>query len=186
MTSPRARDDSADPGKEWAALPPVSTRPPPLPASDWSRRRFAAVMIATALAFPFYEYAVGRWLANRELRTGMEALRETMTHPAPTTEAEPRFASAEEIATRQQQEAARLEALRWQRQSSVRVSGAIDGHVPIAIVAGIPPGGAAEAAERICAQTATRLGRSLRGLTLRVQRDRGPEPATDAGVVVCE
>lgn len=181
MTSPSERDNAADPGQEWAALPP-STRPSSAPPSDWSRRRFAAVMITMALVFPFYEYAVGRWLAYRELKAGMETLRETMTNPAPANPSGPRFASAEEIAARQQQR----EALRLQRQAGVRVSGAIDAAMPIAVVDGIPPEGAAEAAERICAQAAARLGRSLRGVTLRVQLDRGPEPATDAGLVVCE
>lgn len=181
MTSPSARDNAADPGKEWAALPPRMP-PPSAPLSDWSRRRFAAVMIAMALMFPFYEYAVGRWLAYHELNAGMEMLRETMTSPAPANASAPRFATAEEIAARQQQ----LDALRLQRQAGVHVSGAIDAAVPIAIVAGIPSEGAAEAAERICAQAAARLGRSLRGVTLRVQRDRGPEPATDAGVAICE
>lgn len=185
MTASVPPEGNPDPAREWPR-PEVRGAIAPETTSDWSRKRLGAVLVATALAYPFYDYAVTRWLARLEMQAGMEVLRESLQTSAPRTAAEPRFATAEEIAARQARESAQNDALRLQRTAGVRVSGAIDAPVPIAIVEGIPPEGAAEAAEHICRLAAIRLGRELRGTTLRVQRDRGPDPATDAGFVVCE
>jgi hypothetical protein len=71
------------------------------------------------------------------------------------------------------------------RLAAVRVVGVIDGNPPTVVVDKLPPEGAAEVAERICAQAAVWLRRSVSGMPLRVMRDRGERPGTDAGRVLC-
>ena len=71
------------------------------------------------------------------------------------------------------------------RIAAVRVVGVIDGNPPIVVVENLPPEGAAEAAEYICAQAATWLRRNVAGTALRVTRDRGNRPGTEAGRIQC-
>jgi hypothetical protein len=84
-----------------------------------------------------------------------------------------------------QANAVRAERERQARIAAVRVVGVIDGNPPVVVVANLPPEGAAEVAERICAQAAAWLRRGVGGKSLRVNRDRGDRPGTDAGRVLC-
>lgn len=171
----RQQDDPETDG--WAAA--LSTREPPLRApgalaEDWSRRRLGWLAIVIAVLFPFYQYAVQRGLALRELRAVERAAAEAMQEAGQAAAANARQA--------QTQRAAReLEA----RMAAARVVGVIDGNPPVVIVADLPPEGAAEVAERICARAAAWLRRNLGGMPLRVTRHRGDRPGSDAGVVYC-
>ena len=166
---------------EW--IDAVSKSRVGVPASDpdWSRRRLGILMIAIALIAPFYGYFVWDQLWKAELR----ALERKAEMEGKALSAQMR---ANEIAIGNRfREARDVAAVRdlQRRVMAVRVVGAIDGNPAVVIVDHLPPEGAAEAADVICAQAGHWLRRATRGSTLRVQRDRGNQPALDAGVVVC-
>jgi hypothetical protein len=172
MSPPR---HEADPAMgAWADALEARGRPPRVIAEDWTRRRLALISIVVALLFPFYQYAVQRELARWELREVERAADAAMREAGQAAAANARQAQSERAARE-------LQA----RIAAVRVVGVIDGNPPIVVVDQLPPEGAAEAAERICAQAAVWLRRSVKGLSLRVTRDRGDRPGTDAGRVLC-
>ena len=141
---------------------------------DWTRRRLALIFILVALLFPFYQYAVQRELVRRELLEVERAAEVAMRDAGQAAAASARQAQSERAARERQA-----------RIAAVRVVGVIDGNPPIVVVEKLPPEGAAEADEYICAQAAVWLRRSVSGMPLRVTRDRGDRPGTDAGRVVC-
>jgi type II secretory pathway pseudopilin PulG len=130
--------------------------------------------IVIALGFPFYQHAVQRELARRELQELERAAETAMREAGQAAAASARQAQTERSAR----------DLRT-RIAAVRVVGVIDGNPPSVVVENLPPEGAAEAAESICAQAARWLRRSVGGIPLRVTRDRGYQPATEAGRVLC-
>ncbi len=148
---------------------------------DWSRRQLGLVVIVIALLAPFYGYFVWTQLAKAELR----AMEREAVQAAEVVSAQVRaegIAAAERA--RKSFESGAAQDLR-RRVAAVRVVGAIEGDPAVVIVDRLPIEGAAEAAEVICAQSVHWLRRATGGSTLRVQRDNGKQPATDAGVVVC-
>lgn len=159
---------------DWAEALEARESPPPVLAKDWTRRRLALIGIALVLLFPFYQHAVQRELARRELQELERAAEDAMRDAGQAAAASARQASAERAARG-------LQA----RIAAVRVVGVIDGNPPIAVVENLPPEGAAEAADYICAQAAIGLRRSVGGISLRVTRDRGDQPGTEAGKVLC-
>ena len=166
---------------EWIEAVSKSRVGVPLIDPDWSRRRLGILMIAIALIAPFYGYFVWDQLWKAELR----ALDRKAQLEGEALSAQMR---ANEIAIGNRfREARDVAAARdlQRRVMAVRVGGVIDGNPATVIVEQLPPEGAAAAAEVICAQAGHWLRRTTRGSTLRVQRDRGNQPALDAGVVVC-
>ena len=157
---PREEDDPAM--GDWAEALKDRGRPTRVLAEDWTRRRLALIGIVIALLFPFYQHAVQRELVRRELREVERAAEAAMRDAAQAAAASARQAHADRVARD-------LKA----RIAAVRVVGAIDGNPPIVVVENLPPEGAAEAAEYICAQAATWLRRNVAGMALRVTRDRG-------------
>ena len=170
--APREEDDPAM--GDWAEALKDRGRPTRVLAEDWTRRRLALIGIVIALLFPFYQYAVQRELVRRELREVERAAEAAMRDAAQAAAASARQAHADRVARD-------LKA----RIAAVRVVGVIDGNPPIVVVENLPPEGAAEAAEYICAQAATWLRRNVAGTALRVTRDRGNRPGTEAGRIQC-
>jgi type II secretory pathway pseudopilin PulG len=165
----------ADPAMgDWADALEARRRPLPMRAEDWTRRRLALIGIAIAVLFPFYQHAVQRVLARWELREIERATEVAMQEAGQAAAAQARQANA-----------VRAERDRQARIATVRVVGVIEGNPPVVVVANLPPEGAAEVAERICAQAAAWLRRSVDGMSLRVNRDRGDRPGTAAGRVLC-
>ena len=153
----------------------------PVIESDWSRRRLGVLVIVVALLAPFYGYFVWNQLMKAELRA-MEREAQQEVEALSVQMRAAGVAAAER--SRQLLDAAAAQDFR-RRVAAVRVVGAIEGNPAVVIVDHLPAEGAAEAADAICAQAAQWLRRATRGSTLRVQRDRGNQPAMDAGVVVC-
>jgi hypothetical protein len=172
QSAPREEDDPAM--GDWAEALKGRGRPTLVLAEDWTRRRLALIGIVIALLFPFYQYAVQRELVRRELREVERAAEVAMRDAAQAAASSARQAHADRAARD-------LRA----RIAAVRVVGAIDGNPPIVIVENLPPEGAAAAAEYICAQAASWLRRKVAGTALRVTRDRGNRPGTDAGRIQC-
>ena len=170
--APREEDDPAM--GDWAEALKDRGRPTRVLAEDWTRRRLALIGIVIALLFPFYQHAVQRELVRLELREVERAAESAMRDAAQTAAASARQAHANRVARD-------LNA----RIAAVRVVGAIEGNPPIVVVENLPPEGAAEAAEYICAQAATWLRRKVAGSALRVTRDRGNRPGTEAGRIQC-
>lgn len=170
--APREEDDPAM--GDWAEALKARGRPTRVLAADWTRRRLALIGIVIALLFPFYQHAVQRELLRRELREVERAAEAAMRDVAQVAAASARQAHADRVARD-------LKA----RIAAVRVVGVIDGNPPIVVVENLPPEGAAEAAEYICAQAVTWLRRNVAGSALRVTRDRGNRPGTEAGRVHC-
>lgn len=172
--------DPAQSLQDWAERGPIRHLPP-APPPDWSRRQLAVLMVVIALLFPFYSYFVQRELmelemeaAARELETAAAAERQRL--------AQQQAQAAGQRAANQQRAAA--EDLQ-RRIAAVRVKGAMEGRPPTVLAVDIPPEGAAVADAVICRQAAAYLRRPLRGETLKVLRDRGGKPASEAGLVVC-
>lgn len=159
---------------EWAGALEGRRGPPLVIAEDWSRRRLAGVAIVIALLFPFYAHLVERELVRRELAEAAHA-----------AEAALRDAQQAAAARARQASAAREAMDRRATIAAVRVVGVIDRNPPIVVVENLPPEGAAEVAEAICAQAANGLGRRVDGMVLRVTRAGGNRPGTDAGQVIC-
>ena len=149
--------------------------------SDWSRRQLGVLVIVVALLAPFYGYFVWDQLLKAELRAVEREAQQEAAALSANVRANA-FATGEGI--RRSLDAAAAQDLR-RRVAAVRVVGAIEGNPAVVIVDHLPAEGAAEAADVICAQGAHWLRRATRGLTFRVQRVNGKQPATDAGVVVC-
>jgi type II secretory pathway pseudopilin PulG len=173
--SPSAPQQDPDPRMaDWAEALEARGRPAQVRTEDWTRRRLALIGIVIALLFPFYQHAVQRELARRELQELERAAEAAMRDAGQAAAASARQAQA--------QRAARgLQA----RLAVVRVVGVIDGNPPIAVVENLPPEGAAEAADYICAQAGAWLRRSVGGIPLQVTRDGGDRPGTDAGRILC-
>lgn len=132
-----------------------------------------AVLVVIALLWPWYSYRVQAYLFGRDLQAVGEALQR---------EGERAVAQA---SSRQRESQQRAEEAALQRRlSRVRVRGASGSASPVVIVelGGSKP---QEARDLICAGAERLLGRSLAGVTLRVQAWRGPQPALDAGQVRC-
>jgi hypothetical protein len=159
---------------DWADALEARGRPPQKVAEDWTRRRMALIGIVVAVLFPFYQHGVQRELARWELREIESAAEATMREAG----------RAAAVSARQAREASAARD-RQARLAAVRVVGVIDGSPPIVVVANLPPEGAAEVAERICTAATIWMRRSFDGMELRVTRDRGDQPGTDAGRVVC-
>ena len=170
--APREEDDPAM--GDWAEALKDRGRPTRVLAEDWTRRRLALIGIVIALLFPFYQHAVQRELVRLELREVERAAEAAMRDAAQAAAESARQAQADRVARD-------LKA----RIAAVRVVGVIDGNPPIVVVENLPPEGAAEAAEYICAQAATWLRRNVAGTALRVTRDRGNRPGTEAGRIQC-
>lgn len=159
---------------DWSGALEGRRRPPPVPAQDWSRRRLAVIAIVIALLFPFYAHMVERELVRREMAEAQRAMEEGLRDAQQAAAASAREA------------AARREAAEWRAKvAAVRVVGVIEGSPPVVVVENLPREGAAEVAGTICAQAAVALGRKIDGVVLRVNKDRGNRPGTDAGQVVC-
>lgn len=159
---------------DWADALAARGPPPPIRDPDWTRRRLGVIAIVIVVLFPFYQHLVQRELMRRELREIERAAEAAMRESTQAAAASARQAHAE-----------RTERDWRARMASVRVVGVIDGNPPIVVVDKLPPEGAAEADKYICAQAAMWLRRSVSGMPLRVTRDRGDRPATDAGRVLC-
>lgn len=159
---------------DWADALEAHGPPPRVTVEDWTRRRLVLTGIVIALLFPFYQYYVQRELMRWELREIERAAEAAMREAGQAAAASTRQAQADRAARE-------LQA----RISSVRVVGVIDGNPPIVVVDRLPPEGAAEADGFICAQAAVWLRRRVDGLPLRVTRDRGYWPGSDAGQVLC-
>lgn len=159
---------------DWAVALDGDRHPTPVAAEDWSRRRLAVIAIVIALLFPFYDYAVERELVRRELAEVERAAEIALRDARQASAARARQSDVE-------RNARELRA----RAAAVRVVGVIDGNPPVVIVENLPPTGAAEVADTICAQAANGLRRKTDGIALRVTRDRGNQPGTDAGQVIC-
>lgn len=86
--------------------------------------------------------------------------------------------------TAQQAQARREEQTR-QQVAGVRVMGVNDGRSGPVVVVNFGRATADQAAARICSQTERSLGRRLDGVTIRLQRYRGSQPALDAGQIRC-
>lgn len=173
-SQPAPREEGDPAMGDWGEALKARGRPTRVLAEDWTRRRLALIGIGIALLFPFYQYAVQRELLRLELREAERAAEAAMRDAAQAAAASARQAQADRVARD-------LKA----RIAAVRVVGVIDGNPPIVVVENLPPEGAAEAAEYICAQAATWLRRNVTGTALRVTRDRGNRPGTEAGRVHC-
>ena len=173
-SQPAPREEDVPAMGDWAEALKDRGRPTRVLAEDWTRRRLALICIVIALLFPFYQHAVQRELVRLELREVERAAESAMRDAAQAAAERARQAQADRVARD-------LKA----RIAAVRVVGVIDGNPPIVVVENLPPEGAAEAAEYICAQAATWLRRNVAGTALRVTRDRGNRPGTEAGRIQC-
>ncbi len=180
--SPATNDDAErDPAqtlRDWS--PAVRVRPPE-PTVDWSRRRVALFLVLIALLYPFYAAGVERLLLRMELERASREFERVAAE------------ARSEIAAQQARQAEQLQAsetlaaeqdLRAQI-NAVRVTGVLEGSPPSVVVDRIPPAGAAMAAAVICRQASALLRRPLQGETIRVMRDLGARPVSDAGKVIC-
>jgi len=175
---------SSDPLKDWDNVRP---RRPLVPKRDDADRRFwLGVTLAGigALIFPWYAYWVDSFLAERGLKAAMEDMqRQSQTESQQMAD---RLAAAQ---AQSQADAARMRAqsevyAQNNRIALVRVLGASSGEPPIVQVQ-LGNAGIEEARDTICRQAPYWLRHGVSGMTLRVQRARGSEPALDAGVVRC-
>jgi hypothetical protein len=132
------------------------------------------VFLFVAAAYPWYSYWVNAHLLARDLqRAGEEIGRQLEASDA-----------------EMQRQAAQLrdqniEAARRARLAAVRVVGAFPGQGgPIAIVH-LGSAQVREASPVICREAGAMMGRSLVGEMLRIQRERGDQPAVDIGNLHC-
>lgn len=178
MTDSPSRSESGQEAgsamSDWAGALEGRRRPREVAAEDWSRRRLAVIVIVIALLFPFYTHVVQRELVRRELAEAARA-------------ADAALREAQQAAAASARQAAALREAQDRRAmiAAVRVVGVIEGNPPVVVVENLPPEGAADVAGAICAQAAASLGRRVDGMKLRVSRDHGNRPGTDAGLVIC-
>lgn len=141
-------------------------------AADWSRRRLGILICVVALIFPVYSYLVQRAFLRAEASAAQEAMNQEL-----------RRLSEETMQTRQAPPAPAFTSPR--PPPPVRVVGIIDGPQPTAI-AKLHGRSPSEIAPSLCAQAEQWLQRDLSDQHIRIQEDRGDQPAQNAGVVWCE
>lgn len=132
-----------------------------------------AVLVLLALLWPWYSYRVQAYLLGRDLQAVGEALQR-----------EGERAAAQSSARQREAQLRRNEAALRRRLAGVSVRGASGSASPVVIVV-LGDSNPQEARDVICAGAERLLGRSLAGVTLRVQAHRGAQPALDAGSVRC-
>lgn len=162
-----------DPLKDWDNVRP---RRPLVPTRDDADRRFwlgVALAGFGALVFPWYAYWVGSFLLAQDMKAATLELKRQ-------AEVASRQMDASIAAAHTQSEA----YAQRNRIAQVRVMGASSGDPPILQVQ-LGSAGIEEARDTICRQAPYWLRHGVSGVTLRVQRARGSEPALDAGVVRC-
>lgn len=165
----------------WTQVPSAA-RPAFQPPPDWTRRQLGALVIVIALLWPFYAHLVERILVRVEMALVQEQLAADLEAAAQQARASGAAAAARQQAERDAAAAMAKQA----RINSARVIGVMDGQVPVLIVERLPPEGAAESGVTLCAQASRWLRRDLRGVTVRVQRDQGSLPASEAGWLHCD
>lgn len=175
---------SNDPRKDWENIRP---RRPLVPERDEAGRRFwlgVALAGIGALIFPWYAYWVDSFLTERGLKAATEEMKRQSQ--AASQQLADSLAAAQ---AQSQADAARMRAqsdayLQSNRIAQVRVMGASSGEPPTVQVQ-LGTAGIEEARDTICRQAPYWLRHDSSGMTLRVQRSRGSQPALDAGVVHC-
>jgi len=175
---------SSDPLKDWDNVRP---RRPLVPKRAEADRRFwLGITLAAigALIFPWYAYWVDSFLLQRDLQAAASAFKQQAE--ASSQQMEDRLAAEQ---AQSQADAARMRAqseayAQNNRIALVRVLGASSGEPPI-IQVQLGNAGIEEARDTICRQAPYWLRHCVSGMTLRVHRARGSEPALDAGVVRC-
>lgn len=152
--------------------------------ADPVRTRFVtglAVFIAVVLIYPWYSYRVQSHLLARDLDVPVAQLVDELEAASDEMFAE--LARREQVAARQIQ--ARRQSEARPRTAGVRVMGVTDGRNGLVVVVNLGQANIGQAAAQICSQTERSVGRRLDGVTIRLQRYRGSQPALDAGQIRC-
>lgn len=132
------------------------------------------VFLAVAAVYPAYSYWVQSRLVAAELDAAAKQLKTQAAAESARMQRQVQAMDARNRAVAQRQ-----------RVAGVRVVGAsLNDGAPVVIV---QLGGASlsEAKQTICLQAASRLGRPMRGMSLRVLRDEGRGPAVTSGTLHC-
>lgn len=138
-----------------------------------------AILIAVALAYPFYAHEIQRRLAARDVAAAVKPVTPPAAAPVRAmTAAEERQAV---IAARDA--AAPVPA---ESQQGVRVMGTTFAGKNRAVIVQMGQASLAESKTSLCTQAANLFREDLSGVRLSVQRDRGTQPAEEAGTVTCD
>jgi hypothetical protein len=132
------------------------------------------VFVSVALLFPWYAYEVVMYALERDATKalndfGIETQKQV---DAANKEAERRHSAA-------------LEFQQRQRVAGVRVMGVSSGGDLPTVLVSLGNSNTYEAERSICQQAGAWLKRNVSGMTLRLQRHRGNQPAADAGEITC-
>lgn len=152
--------------------------------ADPAQTRFViglGVFVVVALIYPWYSYRLQAYLLARDLEVGLQQINAEMdavTDQMKANTARRQQASAQQVQARREEQAR-------QRVAGVRVMGVNDGRSGPVVIVDLGQASVGQATARICSQTERSLGRSLDGVSIRLQRYRGSQPALDAGQIRC-
>ena len=178
----KADDDQSANGTEldemrmadWvAAVDQHRARQPDQPQpTEWSRRHLGLLVCVVALIFPIYSYLVQREMVRAETAAAQEAMEEELRR------------LSDELARTTRTVRPPPATSRRPPPPPVRIVGVIDGTQPTAI-AQLHGRSPSEVAPSLCVQAEQWLKRDLADQHIRIQEDRGDQPAQNAGVVWC-
>lgn len=179
-------NEKQDPNIDWKDL--SFRRRSRVSEGSGNDRRFAiglGIFIFVAFVFPWYAYAVVSHLLARDTTKALNEFgieRQKQIDEANTESQRQHAASAE---YQQRQRSATSELQLRQRVAGVRVMGVSSGGDLPTILVSLGNSNTYEAERTICNQAGAWLNKNVSGTTLRLQRHRGNQPATDAGEITC-
>ena len=166
---------------DWHSL---SFRRPSFASPSGQDPRFAigvAIFLAVALAYPWYSYWVSTYLLGRDLKAA------TTQFQAESDKADAQL-SASMARTRESNAADAQAAAEYEQRrqvAAVRVLGVSTGGAKPLVLVNLGNASLTDADEEVCRQASSWMRRELSGVTIRIHRFRGNQPAVDAGEVVC-
>ncbi len=173
-----------DPAKDWSQLS-FQRRRMNQGENDpaWTRFWLGFIFfVIVALAYPWYEYQVNKWLLAKDLEVVTEELSEQADAAQRKLSAQMRNAQEQsrlaQVQMREQQQRRRL--------AKIKVMGTSGTGARLVMIVEMGNTDLPEAHDTICRQARVLFGHDFGGQPLRIQKYRGNQPAVDIGSINCE